>query len=69
MDRRGQKLSKRQHDTGIESFRANGIFPEVLVNFVALLGWSHNVGSDKMDLSRLIKNVIFVPSQDSYEDD
>ena len=57
-DQHRQKLSKRQHDTGIESFRADGIFPEVLVNFVALLGWSHSARSDKMDLSRLIENVI-----------
>ncbi|KAJ9638773.1 Glutamate--tRNA ligase mitochondrial [Coniosporium tulheliwenetii] len=32
-----------------------GIFPETLVNFVALLGWSHNRGNDCMDMEKLIE--------------
>lgn len=33
-----------------------GIFPETLTNFVALLGWSHNVGRDIMSMKDLIRN-------------
>ncbi|MBR9974754.1 MAG: glutamate--tRNA ligase [Bacteroidetes bacterium] len=39
------KLSKRQGDVAVEDFRAKGILPEALVNFVALLGW--NPGDDR----------------------
>lgn len=35
-----KKLSKRTGDTGIKSYRENGILPEALVNFVALYGWA-----------------------------
>ena len=57
LDQQGQKLSKRNHDTGIDSFRKNGIFPETLNNFVALLGWSHNLGSDKFSPAQLTEHV------------
>lgn len=39
------KLSKRQGDVAVEDYRAKGILPEALVNFVALLGW--NPGDDR----------------------
>lgn len=35
-----KKLSKRSGDTDIRSYKARGILPEALVNFVALFGWS-----------------------------
>ena len=35
-----KKLSKRQGDIGVMSFRDKGVLPEALVNFVALFGWS-----------------------------
>ena len=57
LDDQRQKLSKRNHDTGIDSFQKQGVFPEALTNFVALLGWSHRLDSDKMDLKSLIDNV------------
>lgn len=59
LDKDRQKLSKRHHDTGIDSFQNDGIFPEVLTNFVALLGWSHTRGSDKLDLAQLVETVMF----------
>lgn len=34
------KLSKRQGDVAVESYMEKGFFPEALVNFVALLGWT-----------------------------
>jgi glutamyl-tRNA synthetase len=39
------KLSKRQGHVAVEDFRAMGILPEALVNFIALLGW--NPGDDR----------------------
>ncbi|KAH0565145.1 hypothetical protein GP486_001457 [Trichoglossum hirsutum] len=56
-DRNGQKLSKRNFDLDISTFRQDlGVFPESLVNYVALLGWSHNKAKDVMTLDQLIEN-------------
>jgi glutamyl-tRNA synthetase len=49
----GQKLSKRHLDLDVSSFRDRGIYPEALVNFAALLGWSHQRKSDLMPLREL----------------
>ncbi|MBW7955702.1 glutamate--tRNA ligase [Patescibacteria group bacterium] len=35
------KLSKRKNDVSILSYREKGYLPEALLNFIALLGWSH----------------------------
>lgn len=53
-----QKLSKRNLDIDIQSFRDKGIFPAALVNHVALLGWSHALGNDFLPLQQLIENVM-----------
>ncbi|KAI9742008.1 MAG: Glutamate--tRNA ligase mitochondrial [Cirrosporium novae-zelandiae] len=55
-DETHQKLSKRNADIDITAYEKDGIFPEALLNFAALLGWSHNLKSDVMDLQELIKN-------------
>ncbi|CAD6506072.1 BgTH12-07004 [Blumeria graminis f. sp. triticale] len=55
LDQSGKKLSKRTSSTEVESFRSQGIFPETLTNFVALLGWSHGKKSDVMSLEDLVK--------------
>ena len=57
-DASGQKYSKRSLDLDINSFRQNGIFPEALVNYVALFGWSHRLGDDHLDLKGLMHNVL-----------
>jgi glutamyl-tRNA synthetase len=57
MDQNKQKLSKRTGTIDISHWRDKGIFPEALTNFVALLGWSHNTGSDVMSMEDLIGNV------------
>ncbi|HEY3318243.1 MAG TPA: glutamate--tRNA ligase [Coriobacteriia bacterium] len=36
----GKRLSKRHGATSVEQFRDEGILPEALVNYLALLGWS-----------------------------
>lgn len=52
-----QKLSKRNSTPDIDSFRQEGIFPEALVNHVALFGWSHRLGDDQLSLQDLVQNV------------
>lgn len=56
VDEAGHKLSKRKLDTDISNFSRMGILPESLVNFVALLGWSHTQKSDVMSLAQLVDN-------------
>ncbi|KAL9061260.1 MAG: hypothetical protein Q9206_000622 [Seirophora lacunosa] len=50
-----QKFSKRKGDLNIRRFEEQGIFPEALLNYVALYGWSHTRTSDVMSLSDLIE--------------
>lgn len=57
LDKDRQKLSKRSGSVDISEWRKYGIFPETLNNFVALLGWSHDTGSDIMSMEELISNV------------
>ncbi|KAE9372324.1 hypothetical protein N431DRAFT_240036 [Stipitochalara longipes BDJ] len=56
LDKNRQKLSKRTGSIDISEWRNQGIFPETLTNFVALLGWSHNTRSDIMSMEDLISN-------------
>jgi glutamyl-tRNA synthetase len=61
LDQDRQKLSKRLESMSMTELRdKKGIFPETLTNFVALLGWSHNVRSDVMSMEDLIKNVFLL---------
>ena len=47
MDRK--KLSKRHGSVAIEEFRRRGFLPETLRNYLALLGWSHPSGEERLD--------------------
>lgn len=40
VDGDGRKLSKREGDVGVLSFRDRGYLPEAMLNFLAFLGWS-----------------------------
>ncbi|KAJ9200850.1 hypothetical protein DTO027B5_6663 [Paecilomyces variotii] len=54
VDKNGQKLSKRNADIDISFFRdKQGVLPATLVNFAALLGWSHTQKSDVFSLDEL----------------
>ena len=54
VDGRGQKLSKRDFKSDLSNYRdALGVYPDALVNFAALLGWSHQLGNDVMNLAEL----------------
>lgn len=51
------KISKRKNDVSILSYRDKGYLPEAVINFIALLGWSHPEGKDIFDLEEFI-NVV-----------
>jgi glutamyl/glutaminyl-tRNA synthetase len=52
---KGRKLSKRDGDVEVHSFRAHGYLPEALVNFIALLGWSPGTNQEKMTLAEMVE--------------
>ena len=51
----GKKLSKRDGDVEVHAFRAAGYLPEVMANFIALLGWSPGEDREKMTLPEMIE--------------
>ena len=55
MDKRGRKLSKRDGDVDVHSFRRAGYLPETLVNFIALLGWRPGGNREKLTLDELVE--------------
>lgn len=67
VDGRGQKLSKRNADIDLSFFKdKQGLFPTTLVNFAALLGWSHSQRSDVFNLEELEHAVRFARLCDSH---
>ena len=50
-------MSKRDLSANLDVMKSDGIFPEALLNFVALLGWSHSRGEDFMTIQQLIEYV------------
>jgi len=53
-ERDRSKLSKRHGAVGISEFRREGYLPEALLNFIALLGWSHPEGKEIFPLSEFV---------------
>lgn len=53
-DANKSKISKRKMDTSLESYRAQGIFPEALLNFLASMGWSMPDGRELFTLQEFI---------------
>ncbi len=49
-----KKLSKRHGSVSIQSFRDRGFLPGVLLNYVALLGWAPEDGSERMTVDELV---------------
>ena len=54
MDMKGRKLSKRDGDVEVHSFRRHGYLPETMINFIALLGWSPGEDREKMTLQEMV---------------
>ena len=49
------KLSKRQGHTNISWYKENGFLKEALLNFLALLGWSHPQGKEVFGLEEFTR--------------
>ncbi len=54
MDMQGRKLSKRDGDVDVHSFRAAGYLPETMVTFLALLGWNPGDQREHFTLAELV---------------
>jgi glutamyl-tRNA synthetase len=50
----GRRLSKRHGATAVGEYRQQGILPDALVNFLALLGWSPGDATEILDRSQLV---------------
>jgi glutamyl-tRNA synthetase len=51
----GKRLSKRHGATAVGAYEEEGILPEAMVNFLALLGWSPGDDREVFELSELIE--------------
>jgi len=51
----GKRLSKRHGAASVEAYREEGILPQALVNFLALLGWSPGDDRELMQLPELVE--------------
>lgn len=54
----GQRLSKRHGATSIEEFRRIGYLPEVMLNYLALLGWSTSDSQQLFDPKDHFKELV-----------
>ncbi len=48
------KLSKRKNPVWVSWYKSEGFLPEAVLNFLALMGWSHPDQKDKFDLDEFI---------------
>lgn len=53
------KISKRHGHTSLNNYRNEGYLPEALLNFLALLGWSHPEGKEIFSLQELVETFSF----------
>lgn len=51
------KLSKRQGHTNVEWYKSEGFLPEAILNYLALMGWSHPEEKEIFDLNEFIRVV------------
>jgi len=51
----GKKLSKRKGAASVTDFKKDGILPEALVNFLALLGWNPGDDREIMSIDEMIQ--------------
>lgn len=59
-DLQQQKISKRDQGEAsldLRTFQEKAVFPEALINYVALFGWSHQRATEVMGLKELINAV------------
>jgi glutamyl-tRNA synthetase len=51
----GKKLSKRHGATAVGDYQHQGLLPQAMLNFLALLGWSTGDDTEVMDMAELIR--------------
>lgn len=51
------KLSKRQGHTNVEWYKDEGFLPEAILNYLALMGWSHPEEKEKFSIEEFISVV------------
>ncbi|MCP8352555.1 glutamate--tRNA ligase [Candidatus Synchoanobacter obligatus] len=51
-----KKLSKRDDAVSVKDFVSSGYLPQAILNYVALLGWSHSDGEEKFTLDEMISS-------------
>ncbi len=56
VNERRQKLSKRRDPVALESYREQGYLPQAMVNYLALLGWSHPDGHEMMQVGEILES-------------
>jgi len=59
LDEDRQKMSKRRGATSCFQFKEDGYLPEAILNFIALLGWSHPEGKEIVSVEEM-KNTFSV---------
>ncbi|MDP8969358.1 MAG: glutamate--tRNA ligase [Actinomycetota bacterium] len=52
-------LSKRHGSVAVDEYRRQGFLPEVLVNFLALCGWSYDATSERFTVDELVERFSF----------
>lgn len=55
LDEDRQKMSKRRGASSCDQFRLDGYLPQALLNFVALLGWSHASEKEVLTMDEMIQ--------------
>lgn len=55
VDDRGRPLSKRWGDVAVSAYREQGILPEAMLNYLALLGWSYDEKTTIFSLDDLVE--------------
>jgi glutamyl-tRNA synthetase len=55
LNKNGGKLSKRDGDVSVESYKEKGYLPEALINFCALLGWHPKDDNEILSLGEIIE--------------
>ena len=55
VNRERKKLSKRRDDVSLTSYRDQGVLPEAMVNYLALLGWGPPDGIEVRPLAEIVE--------------
>ncbi len=50
------KLSKRKGDVSVDSYKAKGLIPEALLNYLGMMGWTMPTGSEIFSVSDMIEH-------------